>query len=512
MSKCKRCERKGLFLKINSDGLCNACAIVFEAEQQKNALLQEIAESESRLAALNANIQTAENALKEAEEKAKRKSEEYNVFVQKHDKLLDSMTKEAEVKALKNLNDQISALEERKVQLSGDIKKLTTSYSSIQVKYEVIKTKFESYKSALDKYNKYGSEIYLSVSSDDLSTSVQVDLQCMSLRQLRKLYTENQNLIHDCFRRYSGRYTTKANAAIYQLMTIALEAELQNILSGLKFGKIDDATKTIKEMCAKYLSIASNGNQSIEPTIKKFVSEAECLFIEAVKIEYEYYVQKERIKEEQRAIREQMKQEAEERKALEQERKRIEKEEQKYQNEIQKLKEQLAHAEQINQQAINERIAELEEQINTIEDKREQIVSLENGKAGYVYIISNIGSFGDNVYKIGMTRRLDPMDRINELGNASVPFPFDVHGMIFSDDAVSLEHSLHTTFNNKRVNKVNLRKEFFKVSLDEIESLVAESYPSAEFRKTALAEQYRQSIEMSTAANELGADDLKENV
>ena len=159
MSKCKRCERKGLFLKINSDGLCNACAIVFEAEQQKNALLQEIAESESRLAALNANIQTAENALKEAEEKAKRKSEEYNVFVQKHDKLLDSMTKEAEVKALKNLDDQISALEERKVQLSGDIKKLTTSYSSIQVKYEVIKTKFESYKSALDKYNKYGSEI-----------------------------------------------------------------------------------------------------------------------------------------------------------------------------------------------------------------------------------------------------------------------------------------------------------------------------------------------------------------
>ena len=111
-----------------------------------------------------------------------------------------------------------------------------------------------------------------------------------------------------------------------------------------------------------------------------------------------------------------------------------------------------------------------------------------------------------------MTRRLEPMDRINELGNASVPFPFDVHGMIFSDDAVSLEHDLHTVFNNNRVNKINLRKEFFRVSLDDIEKIVDERCPSAEFTRTALAEQYRQSISMSNTAEELSEEDIKETV
>jgi len=107
---------------------------------------------------------------------------------------------------------------------------------------------------------------------------------------------------------------------------------------------------------------------------------------------------------------------------------------------------------------------------------------------------------------------MEPMERVNELGSASVPFPFDVHGLIFSDDAVSLEHELHTIFNNKRVNKVNLRKEFFKVSLDDIEKIVDERCPTAEFKRTALAEQYRQSLTMAEAAMELDSDELSEVV
>ena len=107
---------------------------------------------------------------------------------------------------------------------------------------------------------------------------------------------------------------------------------------------------------------------------------------------------------------------------------------------------------------------------------------------------------------------MEPMERVNELGSASVPFPFDVHGLIFSDDAVSLEHELHTIFNNKRVNKVNLRKEIFKVSLDDIEKIVDERCPTAEFKRTALAEQYRQSLTMAEAAMELDSDELSEVV
>ena len=114
-----------------------------------------------------------------------------------------------------------------------------------------------------------------------------------------------------------------------------------------------------------------------------------------------------------------------------------------------------------------------------------------NNKAGYVYIISNVGSFGENVYKIGTTRRLDPQIRVDELSNASVPFKFDVHAMIFSDDAFALENSLHQIFDNKRVNKVNKHKEFFTVTIDEIEKAVKENFnETVIFNKTIRNEEY----------------------
>ena len=131
--------------------------------------------------------------------------------------------------------------------------------------------------------------------------------------------------------------------------------------------------------------------------------------------------------------------------------------------------------------------------------KKEEIVNLQNGRAGNVYVISNLGSFGENMFKIGMTRRLDPQDRIDELGSASVPFKFDVHCFIFSEDAVSLENRLHQALNDKRVNKVNLRKEFFFSNIDELESLVASIDPTAAFNRTMLAEEFRQSQSVDTA-------------
>ena len=107
-------------------------------------------------------------------------------------------------------------------------------------------------------------------------------------------------------------------------------------------------------------------------------------------------------------------------------------------------------------------------------------------------MISNIGSFGKDVYKIGMTRRLDPMERVRELGDASVPFNFDVHALIFSDDAPALEAALHRRFEDEKVNKVNSRREFFHASLDEIKRVVKENYDkTVEFTNIPDAEQYR---------------------
>lgn len=194
------------------------------------------------------------------------------------------------------------------------------------------------------------------------------------------------------------------------------------------------------------------------------------------------------------AIREQMRQEAQERKALEEERKKVEKEESKYHTEIEKLKEQLTQAKENELEQLNARILELQSQLADVIVKKEEISNLANGKAGNVYVISNLGSFGENVFKIGMTRRLNPQDRVNELGDASVPFKFDVHSFIFSDDAVGLEKKLHTILNNKRVNKVNMRKEFFYTTIDELEQLVTDIEPTAEFNKTMLAEEFRQSL------------------
>ncbi|HIU61105.1 MAG TPA: GIY-YIG nuclease family protein [Candidatus Coproplasma excrementigallinarum] len=262
----------------------------------------------------------------------------------------------------------------------------------------------------------------------------------------------------------------------------------------MKFGGLDKAIDQIKIITAKYSQIATEGNQTIAGTLIRFIGQIEYLFIEAAKIEYEYYIQKEKIKEEQKALREQLRQEALEKRLLEQQQKQVEKEEEKYRNEIEALKTSLINAEAAKVNILNLRIQELEKQLTEVDKKKEEITKLQHGKAGYVYVISNYGSFGDNVFKIGMTRRLEPQDRIDELGSASVPFPFDVHSFIFSDNAPELEYNIHKILNDKRMNKVNYRKEFFKVSLDELEKIVYDLQPTAEFNRTMLAEQYNQTL------------------
>lgn len=316
----------------------------------------------------------------------------------------------------------------------------------------------------------------------------------MDVKDLRKAFRQNDKQIDSVLKKYSARYTTKANQAIYKLMVIALRAELQNILYNLKYEKLDTSIEDVKKVTKKFLKVAGEGNQSIAGTLTKFIGEIEYLFINAVKIEYNYYVKKEQARQEQLAIREQMRQEAQERKELEAERKKIEREESKYTTEIDKLKEQLESAKDAELEQLNARILELQSQLSDVIVKKEEISNLANGKAGNVYVISNLGSFGENVFKVGMTRRLNPQDRVNELGDASVPFKFDVHSFIFSEDAVGLEKKLHTILNDKRVNKVNMRKEFFYTSVDELEELVTEIEPTAEFNKTMLAEEFRQSL------------------
>lgn len=484
---------------------------------------------EETRAAADAYSKNTRNAADNYSGNEKRKIDDYSAHIKKSaddyskniraraEQSISSLTEEIDKKkaTIAELNESINSLTEtesrRQKNLKTAVNKLTRS-----------KALYGSVTYAIDNFFNYAPEFTsCKLSSTDendyeeLSPSVILKLHYMDMRDLRKAYKDNEKQILKVLEEYKDRYTTKANRAIYALMVIALQAELQNILYNLKYEKLDVAIEQVKAVTAKYQTVATNGNQSIAGTITKFIGQIEYLFINAVKIEYNYYVKKEQAHQEQLAIREKMRQEAEERKALEAEKKKVEKEESKYQEQITNLKAQLLNAEDEELANLKSRILELEGQLASVTVKKENIVALQNGKAGNVYIISNLGSFGDKMFKIGMTRRLDPQDRVNELGDASVPFKFDVHSFIFSDDAVGLETELHKRLDAKRVNKVNRRKEFFYSTVDELEALVSEIDPTAEFNKTMLAEDFRQSLssdENYTTDIEFDSDDEEEDV
>lgn len=413
---------------------------------------------------------------------------------------LDSMNQEiADNNVLiSQKHEELSSLTEQCHRTSKQLNTQTIKISRYKELYKSIEHVFDTFISTDIPYINCRLNPYDKKDLEDLVPSVSLQFHALDVKELRKAYKENEKQIDQLMELYKSRYTTKTNKSIYSLVVIALKAELQNVLYNLKYDKLEKSIEDIKTISAKYLKIAAEGNQLIAGTLTKFVGEMEYLFINAVKIEYSYYTKKEQARQEQLALKEQMRQEAEERKALEAEKKKVEKEESKYKAEIEKLQGTLEQTDSDSEtQKLRARILELQKQLSDVVVKKEEITNLQNGKAGNVYIISNLGSFGKDVFKIGMTRRLDPQDRINELGSASVPFKFDVHSFIFSEDAVALEKKLHDTLNEKRLNKINLRKEFFKVDISELEELVSSIDPTAEFNKTMLAEEFHQSEELS---------------
>jgi hypothetical protein len=262
--------------------------------------------------------------------------------------------------------------------------------------------------------------------------------------------------------------------------------ECDAAISGVKFNNIEIIKKRIQK--SKESIEKLNKAMSIRITNGYFNSK-----IEELNLCHEYAVKKQEEKEVAKAEREALREEAKLQKELEEARKHILKEQNHYKNALQKIEEQIQ-----NSGESVDLIAKKQEILNKLTDIDDSIKDIDyreaNKRAGYVYIISNIGSFGENVYKIGMTRRLEPLDRINELGDASVPFNFDLHAMIFSDDAPKLENALHQAFEHKKVNMINQRREFFHVTLEEIETVIQKNFDkTVDFIKLPEAEQFRES-------------------
>jgi hypothetical protein len=220
-------------------------------------------------------------------------------------------------------------------------------------------------------------------------------------------------------------------------------------------------------------------------------SEQELAYVDELRKEYERVVRAAMEREEQARIKAMIREEQARERETQQELKRIERESDAIKTAIEK-----ALAKSHNEHT--DEVRRLEEKLAEAEDRAKRTISqAQLTKAGHVYVISNIGSFGDNVFKIGMTRRLDPIDRVVELGDASVPFPFDVHMMISSNDAPTLENALHRALHKSRLNKANPKKEFFRATIQDIVGLVEANHGSVDYVVDAEALQFRQSMEMS---------------
>jgi hypothetical protein len=206
---------------------------------------------------------------------------------------------------------------------------------------------------------------------------------------------------------------------------------------------------------------------------------------------------KEREREEQRAIREKMREEQRARKEIERAIKQAEREEETITRAIEHARLEYESAKAEDRAAYEAKLQDLAQQLREAEEKNQRAVSMaQQTKRGNVYIISNVGSFGEDVYKIGLTRRLEPMDRVRELGSASVPFSFDVHAMIPSEDAPALEAALHRRFLQYQVNKVNRRKEFFRLKLRDIRDVIDELVSEVRWTMAAEAREYHDSLDV----------------
>lgn len=225
--------------------------------------------------------------------------------------------------------------------------------------------------------------------------------------------------------------------------------------------------------------------------------------IDELHLAFEYEEKKQSEKEELREQRQREREEKALKKEIADQQKNIDKEIKHYSNVISDLEAELKDKNEAEKAELLKQIDELQNKVNDYEGKKSELdYRLQNSTAGYVYIISNIGSFGENVVKIGVTRRLEPMDRIDELGSASVPFKFDVHALIFSYDAYKLETELHEKFADKRINKVNNRKEYFNLTITEVEqALKAYKDLTIDFHEEPEAGEYRESLKISELNN-----------
>ena len=280
-----------------------------------------------------------------------------------------------------------------------------------------------------------------------------------------------------------------------KLVTRSFNNECDYCVDNVKFNNVDVGERRIRQSfdaCNKLGRIMS------VQISEKYLQ----LKLDELHLAYEFQLKKQEEKEEAKRIREELREQNKVEQEVRAAREKINKERKHFAAALRDLQARLESAtREDDRNALLIKIAEIEVGKAELDREEKEVDYREkNAKAGYVYVISNIGAFGEGVYKIGMTRRLDPMERIDELGDASVPFLFDVHAMVFSENAPVLEAKLQEKFSAGRINKVNVRKEFFRADINEIESVIRDNYDAVvEVIHDAAADQYRESLRITLA-------------
>ena len=282
-----------------------------------------------------------------------------------------------------------------------------------------------------------------------------------------------------------GKASTKRNI---KLVLRAFNGECNSLIAKVKWNNVNQMKERIKKSFEAINKLGKSSTISISNDYLK-------LKVKELILEHEFQLKKQNEREELRAIKEEIREEERAKREFEKAQRDAEKEEKNYQTALEKARKEIEELTGEKQGKLQEKIEKLELELKEAQERKERAISMaQQTKRGHVYIISNIGSFGENIYKIGMTRRLEPTDRVKELGDASVPFKFDIHAMIYSEEAPILEKELHRKFEEKKVNMLNYRKEFFNVTLDEIEEKITEIGIEAEFRKFPEAIEYRETL------------------
>jgi len=289
----------------------------------------------------------------------------------------------------------------------------------------------------------------------------------------------------------SAREGARMTKQYLKLVLRAFNGECDAALTNVTWNNITKMEARIRKSFDAINDLGSVMQMSITQDFLK-------LKLDELHLTHEYEEKKHEEKEELRRLRAQEREDEKVAQEIAQAKEEAEEEEVRFEKALAKARAEATAATGAQLTKLTEQIQSLESKVSEAHSKKERAVSrAQLTKSGFVYVISNLGSFGERVVKIGMTRRMEPMERIEELGDASVPFPFDLHAMLYSDDAPALEKALHDLMSDRRVNLVNPRKEFYEgVALDEIEAFVRGRGLSAQFVKTAEAKEYRETLSL----------------